>query len=82
MIRITSRRLTPRRQDRADVKVYTNARRVELIVDGVALPEMVATDHVAIWHDVPLKDGSNRLVAIGDAGVRDAVEWRVIPNGE
>lgn len=82
MIRITSRRLTPRRQDRADVKVYTNARRVELIVDGVALPGMVATDHVAIWHDVPLKDGSNRLVAIGDAGVRDAVEWRVIPNGE
>ena len=79
IVHITSPRFTPRREGPADVKVYTNARRVTLIVDGTALPAMAPTDHVAIWHDVPLKSGSNRLAAVGDGVVRDAVEWRVTP---
>ena len=79
MAYITGRRFTLRRQDSADVKVYTNGRRATLFVNGVALAPQVVSDHVAIWPAVPLQVGRNRLRVVTDQGVHDDVARTYFP---
>jgi len=61
---ITSRRFTERTNTVTDVKIYSNAKRVELLVNGVSMGEMRnATNCVFIWKNVELKPGENQVEA-------------------
>ncbi|MEP6502762.1 MAG: glycoside hydrolase family 2 TIM barrel-domain containing protein [Betaproteobacteria bacterium] len=79
MVYVTNRRATPRSEGRADIKVYTNTDRVTLQVNGISLPAQAPRDRLAIWHDVPLRAGANRITATGPRGVADSIEWIVTP---
>ena len=58
---ITSRRFTERTNAVTDVKIYSNAKKVELLVNGVSLGEMRnATNCVFIWKNAELKPGENQ----------------------
>ena len=61
---ITSRRFTERTNAVTDVKVYSNAKKVELLVNGNSLGEMRnATNCVFIWKNAQLKPDDNKLEA-------------------
>jgi beta-galactosidase len=86
---ITSRRFEPRTTATIDVKVYSNLARVSLIVNGAALPEQAASDHVFRWAAVPLQLGANVVEArasdtndtplsdtpLSDTPLSDTVTW-------
>jgi beta-galactosidase len=61
---ITSRRFTERTNAVTDVKVYSNANKVELLVNGISLGETRnATNCVFIWKNAELKSGENQIKA-------------------
>jgi beta-galactosidase len=61
---LTDRRFTERTNTVTDVKIYSNARKVELLVNGVSLGKQSnATNCVFIWKNVPLKPGENQIAA-------------------
>jgi beta-galactosidase len=75
-VHITSSRATSRASARTDVKVYTNARSVKLTLNGIALQTKLSVDHVALWSNLTLQQGLNRISASSDDGtVNDKVEW-------
>lgn len=87
MIYITSRRFVERTTDSVAVKVYANAESVTLTVNGKALATVKVDDHIAIWPDVPLSPGENRITVTGAAAggqtITDAVVWtRTITNDD
>ncbi|MES3152810.1 glycoside hydrolase family 2 TIM barrel-domain containing protein [Sphingomonas faeni] len=80
-VHVNGRRYVDRAYPAADVRVYSNAPRTDLLVNGrvvgtlTACPEMICA-----WPNVALAAGVNRVVARGvfPAGaVEDAIEWRV-----
>jgi hypothetical protein len=78
MVHITSPRATPRSSLSGDVKVYSNTGRVSLSVNDVAFQTIEPVDHIAVWNDVPLREGTNRIIATTEnRTVVDAVEWTV-----
>jgi hypothetical protein len=81
MAHITSRRMTPRAAGPAMVKVYSNAPRVRLRLNGVDQGEQAPVDHVAVWPSVMLKPGDNlvQVVSTLDAAVQDSVVWTCPP---
>ena len=61
---ITDRRFTDRTNAVTDVKIYSNARRVELLLNGkLEGKHSAATDCVFRWKNVKLKPGANQVVA-------------------
>jgi len=80
MVYITSRRATPRREARADVKVYTNTERVTLRVNGIAQPVQTVRHRMATWQNVALRTGVNHLTVTGNRGAADSIDWEVVPN--
>jgi beta-galactosidase len=61
---ITSRRFTGRTNAVTDVKVYTNVKSVELLVNGTSFGKQTdAADGVFVWKDVTLKSGENKIEA-------------------
>jgi len=59
---ITSRRFTERTNAVTDVKVYSNASKVELLLNGKSLSTRSdGTNCVFIWKDVTLQPGENRV---------------------
>ncbi len=61
---LTSRRFTERTNALTAVKIYSNAKTVELKVNGHSLGQKSdATDDVFIWTDVRLTPGDNRIEA-------------------
>jgi beta-galactosidase len=61
---ITSRRFTERTNAVTDVKIYSNAKKVELLVNGASLGKRSnATNCVFVWKNVSLKPGENQIAA-------------------
>jgi len=82
MVHITSRRMTPRAVQPAAVRVYSNAPRLRLTVNGVDQGEREVLNHVAAWPGVTLKPGDNQVQAasVVDPAVQDSVVWRYEPS--
>ena len=84
MVRIASSRLTPRRQATTQIEVFSNCDKVELSVNGQALPS-VSPDNVKVfrWSNVTLQSGPNNIVAKATSAqgtVTDSCQWVVDPN--
>jgi len=79
MVHIASPRLTPRPAGPTAIKVYTNAQRVTLRVNGVVLGSEYPANRIAVWREVPLPPGRNEIVVHTDAGASDTVVWEGTP---
>jgi hypothetical protein len=79
MVHIASPRLTPRPAGPTAIKVYTNAQRVTLRVNGVVLGSEYPANRIAVWREVPLPPGRNEIVVHTDAGASDTVVWECTP---
>ena len=61
---ITSRRFTERTNAVTDVKIYSNASKVELLLNGKSQGKRSdGTNCVFIWKDVQLQPGENHVAA-------------------
>jgi beta-galactosidase len=80
---ITSRRFIERTNAVTDVKIYSNAEKVELLVNGASLGEMSnATNCVFIWKNAELKPGENQVEAratLGGKSLSDSCVWTLKP---
>jgi beta-galactosidase len=78
---ITDRRFTERTNAVTDVKIYSNARKVELLLDGKSQGKCSdGTNCVFIWKDVPLKPGENRMEARAERdgkSLSDSCVWNL-----
>ena len=64
MLYITSRRFTERTNAVTDVKIYSNADQVELLLNGTSQGKRAdGTNGIFIWQNVSLKPGENRVEA-------------------
>lgn len=83
MVHITSKRYANRAYPVADVKVYSNTARTELLLNGRSLGvKSDCPQKACVWTAVALDDGANALVARGThAGgqVEDRAEWTLAP---
>jgi beta-galactosidase len=78
MIYLTGRRFSPRTDPVVSVKAYSNCEQAELLVNDRALGRIGIQDHVAIWPEVALDPGENRVRVTaqrGGASVSDACTW-------
>jgi beta-galactosidase len=82
-LHITSRRFTKRTEAVMDVKIYSNAREVELLVNGVSHgKQAVGADCIFIWKDVKLQLGENHIEARArrdDRFLSDSCVWVLNP---
>lgn len=79
MIYITSRRDTERKSAATSIKVYSNAAKVTLKLNGASLGEAARiADHVFLLKDVTLGEGDNLIEAEGSANgkvLKDSCKW-------
>ena len=83
MVYVTHRRQALRTTPRVDIKIYSNLSEATLTVNGAAIGAMSVKDHIAIWPDVVLSPGVNRIAVQAGTGAdarSDAVEWLYDPN--
>jgi beta-galactosidase len=81
VVYITSRRWTQRTSPATIVKVYSNADRVTLRVNGREVGTKAAGDHIFTW-PVTLHRGVNTVTAvttIGNETYSDTVDWYLLP---
>lgn len=78
---ITSRRFTERAGRITHVKIYSNAERVELFVNGKSLGKLSSADRrIFIWKGVILSSGANLITAKarhGEDELSDECTWHV-----
>jgi beta-galactosidase len=84
MVHIASGRLTPRRNPMTQIEVFSNCEKVDLTVDGEALPS-VSPDNVRVfrWPSVTLQPGKNEIKATATSSqgeLTDTCEWVVDPS--
>ncbi|WP_439567906.1 glycoside hydrolase family 2 TIM barrel-domain containing protein [Sphingopyxis sp.] len=82
VVHITSRRWTTRTDPLTQLRVYSNADRVALTLNGKALGEVVCIDRICAMDGVRLAAGSNVVTAratFGAKTVDDRVEWTLTP---
>ena len=76
---ITGRRFTERTNAVTDVKIYSNASKVELLLNGKSEGERSdGTNCVFIWKDVQLQPGENQIAAKAERDGRqlnDSCVW-------
>lgn len=65
MVHITSKRHSPRPLGTTEARVYSNCDSVELIANEVSLGTKPPQRRLAIWTNVELKVGNNKLKAVG-----------------
>ena len=79
---ITSRRFVERTNAVTDVKVYSNAKKVEILVNGVSQGTRKEDhDNVFVWKDVQLKPGVNQIEARARRNgleLKDGCEWTLL----
>ena len=84
MVYITSRRFTERTNAVTDVKIYSNTKEVELLVNGGSRGKRTnGNNGVFIWKDVQLKPGENQIEAKAErAGknLSDHCVWTLKPS--
>ncbi|QQV79499.1 DUF4982 domain-containing protein (plasmid) [Sphingomonas aliaeris] len=82
-VHITGRRYVDRAYPVTDVKVYSNAPRTELFLNGVPVGTLSdCPQRTCVWRDVKLKAGENDIVARGAFSqnpVEDRIAWSVAP---
>ncbi|HVT80244.1 MAG TPA: glycoside hydrolase family 2 TIM barrel-domain containing protein [Phycisphaerae bacterium] len=82
-IQITSKRFPVRGLEKIPVKVYTNAAKATLTVNGTALGEKPSDNGTIVWENVALKQGPNdvRVAATGPDGkpLTDTCTWTYTP---
>ena len=80
---IASRRFTHRTGTSTDVKVYSNAGTVELLVNGTSQGKRVDSGTgVLLWPGTALQPGENRIEARAERrgrALRDTCVWTVVP---
>ena len=80
---ITSRRFTERTNAVTDMKIYSNANEVELLLNGVSLGTMNnATNCVFVWKNAVMKSGENQVEAKAaprGKGLTDNCVWTLKP---
>jgi beta-galactosidase len=81
---ITSRRFVQRTNAVTEVKIYSNAKRVELFVNGNSQGRAKSDElHLARWAKVNLASGKNftKVIAYADGRlIEDHCEWNLIQN--
>ena len=81
MVYITSRRFTERTNAVTDVKVYSNSKQVELLLNGKSQGQRAdGTNGIFIWNAVRLQPGENRLEARAERdgkSLRDSCVWNL-----
>jgi beta-galactosidase len=81
MVYITSRRFTERTNAVTDVKVYSNANEVQLLLNGVSQGKRAnGTNCIFIWKNVALRGGENRVEARAELkgeALKDECVWTV-----
>ncbi|MEG8026622.1 glycoside hydrolase family 2 TIM barrel-domain containing protein [Sphingomonas aerolata] len=82
-VHVAGRRYVDRAYPVADVRVYSNAPRTDLLVNHRVVGTLSACPQmICAWSNVALAAGANRVVARGvfpTGAVDDAIEWRVAP---
>jgi beta-galactosidase len=82
-VHVTGHRYTDRAYPAADVRVYSNAPRTELRVNGRLVGTMTACPQMTcVWPKVALSTGANRVVARGlfaGGAQDDGVDWQLSP---
>ncbi len=82
-VHVAGRRYVDRAYPAADVRVYSNAPRTDLLVNDRVVGTLSACPQmICAWSNVALAAGANRVVARGvfpTGAVDDAIEWRVAP---
>lgn len=82
-VHVAGRRYVDRAYPVADVRVYSNAPRTDLLVNDRVVGTLSACPQmICVWSNVALAAGANRVVARGvfpTGAVDDAIEWRVAP---
>jgi beta-galactosidase len=80
-VHITGRRYAERAYGVSDIKVYSNAPRTSLRINGRLVGTLQdCPHHVCLWHDVRLDEGENRIAATGDfaqGSQSDAIAWHL-----
>ena len=81
MLYITSRRFTERTNAVTDVKIYSNASKVELLLNGKSQGKRSdGANCVFIWKDVQLQPGENRVEAHAERdgkSLSDSCVWNL-----
>lgn len=81
VLHINSRRFTERTNPMTDVKIYSNAKQVELFLNGKSLGALSSgVDDVFVWKNVSLAVGQNRVEAralIKEREFRDECVWNL-----
>jgi beta-galactosidase len=82
VVNLDSRRFLVRHRPETDIKVYSNAAQVELLVNGHSLGTQSSAAHVFIWKHQPLREGENSVAAkahFGPLEVTDGCTWLFEP---
>lgn len=75
LVYIAGRRFTPRPAGRSEVKIYSNCGSVSLFINGAPAGTKECVEKTAVWDEVVMREGKNRIVAVGlarGAAVRDS----------
>jgi beta-galactosidase len=81
---IAGRRFTERTNAVTDVKIYSNARKVELLLNGISQGRRSdGTNCIFVWNDVRLSPGENRIKARAERdgeNLSDSCNWGLKKN--
>ena len=75
-VHVAGRRFVDRAPGQRDIKVYSNQSAVTLLVNGKEVASQTG-QHVFVFHDVPLTDGTNTVTAVAGA-VSDTISLNAV----
>jgi beta-galactosidase len=80
VVRVTSSRFVTRTNALTNIKIYSNAKEVELSVNGVSLGKKPVDNSTVVWKAITLKQGTNTIHAeaiIGGKTYTDECTWNL-----